>query len=78
MAVISWSKSDCKDGWLHDYKIIAQYPQGVIEGCLKCKDKQYFKVLSGKVANMEYIKYHLRQALPRYHKLFYHEYQNAR
>lgn len=78
MSVISWSKSECKDGYLHQYQIITQDSNAVVEMCKLCKDMQVFKIVNGKVDNINYLKYHLRNALPPFHRLFKREFPNAK
>jgi hypothetical protein len=75
MAIIAWSKSECHNGFLHNYQIIRQSPGAVIEICEKCRDRQVFKINSGKHGNLHYLSYHLRQALPPFHRLYPHEYK---
>ncbi len=70
MKTISWSLSECKDGWLHRYKILGQDSSVVIEMCNICQDTQIFRLVNGKTDNMKYLQYHLHNALPPYHKLY--------
>lgn len=73
--LISWSKSECQNnGWLHNYKIFAEYPNAVKEMCSICKDIKIFKTKNGRTHNITYLSYHLRQALPKYHRLYKREY----
>lgn len=65
-------ESLCSNGWMHRYRIIGTYSEGVKEMCEICKDIQYFPAT---VPNYEYLKYHLRSALPRFHPRFKHEYK---
>lgn len=74
MKTISWSKSECKDGWLHRYKIIGQDQNAVVEMCEICRDTQTFKIVNGRVDNMTYLRYHLHSALPRWHRLWERQY----
>lgn len=61
--------SKCKDGWLHRYRQIKEFPSGVLEICEICHDRQFFH---HKTPNHVYLSYHLRQTLqlnnPRFNK----------
>lgn len=76
--MIGTEKSHCKEGWLHRFTILRQSPNGVEEGCIICKEKRVFKIIEGRINNLEYLEYHIRQALPKWHPLFKREYPNAR
>lgn len=76
--MISTELSNCKSGWLHRFVILREFADGVEEGCIICKKKVYFKIFEGRIDNLNYAKYHIRQGLPRFHNLFYREYPNAR
>lgn len=66
--------SMCQNEYLHRFKIVEEYPQGVLEVCEICGMDKFFRILDGKVDNQEYMAYHLRQVLPRFHELYDHEY----
>ena len=76
--MIGTELSNCKEGWLHDFILLRQLPNGVEEGCRKCRTKRYYKIEKGKINNLLYIKEHCRQALPKFHNLFYREYPNKK
>lgn len=78
MPVISWSKSECRDGWLHRYKMFAQDSNAVMEICELCRDVQVFRIVNGKTDNQTYLKYHLRSALPPWHTLYQREYKHKK
>jgi len=64
--------SECRiSGWLHDYRIVKTLPDGVIEVCQRCRDKQYFR---NNTPNTVYLSYHNRPALQRQHSRFFKEY----
>ncbi len=72
--------SKCFGTWLHNYKIIKCHYKAdyfmVEELCFRCHDRKFFKMKKGgQVDNLNYIKYHVRQALPKHHPLFNHEYR---
>lgn len=68
---IFWEKSECRaKGWLHRFQIQEVTDEGAIEVCEICYLKKFFKH-----DNREYLKWHLRQALPTYHPRFEHEYK---
>ncbi len=71
-------ESRCRNSWLHRFNIVNQYEEGVMEICEICRTKRFFRVVQGKVNNMEYMRYHMRQALRPEHPLFYHEYEYQR
>ena len=71
---MDFSKSTCKGTYLHKYEIIAQYPQGILEMCDRCGKEVFFSVINDTVDNNNYLNYHMRQALPKNHPLFAHEY----
>jgi len=71
-----WRQSKCKGHWLHRYQLARQFSEGSEEVCEICHDKRFFKVRNGKVNNREYLDYHLRSALPKYHNYFKKEYGN--
>lgn len=65
------NKSECASGFLHDYRIVKVFPNGMLEVCLKCRDKQYFK---NNTPNHVYLSYHMRSALQKDHPRFQKEY----
>lgn len=67
-------ESECLGSWLHRYAIVKQFPEGVEEMCLICKDRQFFRVFDGRIDNYNYIKYHNRQCLQPYNPFYSHEY----
>jgi hypothetical protein len=68
-------KSQCLGIWLHRYKIVAQFGNAVEERCEICKDTKIFKLGYGPLNNLEYLDYHLREALPPQHPLYEHEHK---
>lgn len=68
-------KSDCKArGYLHDFKIIEAFNQGLIERCTRCGLKMFFP---HDTPNFKYLEFHVRQALQVDDPKFLHEYPNA-
>lgn len=68
-------ESKCVNGWLHNFKISEDHAEeGVFETCRLCGKRQFFRVVDRKADNATYLKYHIRQALPPNHLLFYREY----
>jgi hypothetical protein len=66
------NNSECKiKGWMHDFRIIKTYPDGVLERCTRCKEKHYFK---NNVSNTHYLSYHLRATLQPWDKRYKKEY----
>lgn len=67
-----YQNSLCSEGlWLHDYKIVKTYEHGVIESCIRCKDRKYF---SNNGSNKRYLSYHIKQSLQPYMRRFKKEY----
>ncbi len=75
---MDFTLSRCKGTYLHKFEIIAQHEQGMLEMCDRCGKEVFFKVIDGKIDNNNYLNYHLRQALPKNHPLFNHEYAETR
>lgn len=70
--------SQCKNNWLHDFKIVGEYLEGVQERCVKCGQKKFFRTIQGQTSNKDYISFHMKQVLPSIHRLFKHEFPNAK
>lgn len=70
-----WGGSNCLDSWLHRFQLIKPYEQGMLERCSICGQEEFFTVVEGRIDNLEYLYYHARQALPKQHPYFKHEYQ---
>lgn len=66
--------SQCKNQYFHRFKIVGEYPEGVMENCEICGMNKFFRIIDGKLNNYEYMAYHLRQALPQFHPYYDHEY----
>ena len=69
-----FGKSECIDTWLHRFELVGAYEQGVLERCSICSQEEFFPVSEGRIDNVEYLSYHARQALPKQHPYFNHEY----
>ena len=72
----SWPKSRCKGSWLHDFKISGSYDSAIRETCSKCGKSIFVKVCDGRIDNLKYIKFHMKQVLLPQHPLFIHEFPN--
>lgn len=70
-----WLKSECGNGYLHRFKLQRQWINCVEEVCEICGQAEFFTINEGRIDNMAYIEYHMRQCLPKEHDLFFHEYQ---
>lgn len=57
---------------MHNYHIVKTFPNGVIEICQRCRDKQYFK---NNTPNYIYLSFHLRSMLQKWHPRFHKEYE---
>ena len=75
---LEWWNSKCIGTFLHDFRIYQAHEQGVHEVCRRCGESAYFPIVNGQTDNLDYLSYHLRSALPRYHPLFLAEYPNAK
>lgn len=69
-----WSNSKCKGLWLHRFEIAEQFNDAVVERCAICGKQKAFAVRDGRVNNLEYIAFHIRQVLVPQHNLYNHEY----
>ena len=69
-----WGQSECLNSYLHRFKIQDQFEDGVVEMCEICGQREFFKVVDGRVDNVNYLSFHARQALPPQHPRFIHEY----
>lgn len=69
-----FTDSQCRNGWLHRFTIIGEYEQGIQERCGICGKKEFFRIYGGKIDNRKYLATHMRQALPKQHRLFEKEY----
>ena len=69
-----WRKSLCQNQYLHRFNIVEEYPDGVVEECEICHKHIFSKIIDGKVNNLLYMDWHIRQALPSFHPYYYHEY----
>ncbi len=70
-----YQNSQCLNQYLHRFEIKEEYPEGVLEVCEICHTKKFFRIIDGKVDNVEYMSYHIRQSLPPYHPLFDREWK---
>ncbi len=70
-----WQNSMCEGEYLHRFKIVKEFPQGVLEICDICGLDKFFRIIEGKVNNAEYMSWHCRQALQPMHPYFNHEYE---
>lgn len=69
-----WQNSQCFNSYLHRFSVKEEYPQGVMEECEICRMRKFFKIIDGKLNNIDYMSYHIRQALPQFHERYDHEY----
>lgn len=64
--------SKCRiPGYFHDFRIILNFPEGSLEGCVRCKKRVFFK---NNVTNSHYLSYHIRSTLQRDNPRFNKEY----
>ena len=74
MANNFYRKSQCRNSYLHRFEIKAEYPEGVKEVCIICGMSKFFRVIDGKLNNLAYMDWHVRNALPNIHPLFTREF----
>lgn len=65
--------SKCGNGFLHRFEICKTFPEGVLESCLICHKRVFFK---NNGSNSRYLRYHIRQALNPSSKRFIKEYKS--
>ena len=70
-----WLKSECLGGYLHKFELKQQWAECIQEVCERCGQEEYFQIVDGRIDNLTYIDYHMRQVLVPQHPLFFHEYQ---
>ena len=68
-------ESFCIWNWLHNFQIVGNHSEGVLEMCIRCKKRVFFKTINGRIDNWNYIKYHNKQLLPKNHQYFNHEFE---
>lgn len=68
-------ESLCRNQYLHRFEIKGEYPEGVKEVCLICGMSKFFRIIENKVNNLEYMDFHMKQALPNLHPYYDHEYK---
>lgn len=68
-----YQKSECQGGYLHDYLLVKEYRQGVLERCSRCGDSQFFE---HDTPDWKYLEFHIRSALQRSDPRFSREYPN--
>ena len=76
MEDLEWWNSKCLGTFLHDFKFYQAGENGVSEVCSRCGELCAFVVIDGKTDNLDYLSYHLRSALPKWHPIYYAEYPN--
>lgn len=58
-----WQNSSCLGRYLHRFKIIKEFPDGVLENCEICHKSKFFKIVGGQLEANSYMSWHLRLAL---------------
>jgi len=72
-----WLKSKCVGTWLHRFKIFRINERGVHEICEICQEEVIFPIINGKTDNIQYLDYHLHNALTQSHPYFIPQYANS-
>lgn len=70
-----FQNSLCKNKYLHRFSIKEESTTGVLEVCEICKLRHSFKVIDEKLNNADYMNWHIRNALPPQHPLYFHEHE---
>lgn len=66
-----FQNSYCTNSYLHRFDIKETYPDGVLEVCEICHMRKFFKVTDdGRVDNVSYMSYHLKQGLHPSHPFY--------
>jgi hypothetical protein len=69
------NNSECVCGFYHHFVIVEQLKGGVVERCLKCRKKIFFR---NDVPNHIYLSYHLRSILQPSNKRFKKEFNKLK
>lgn len=75
---LGFKNSKCRGSWLHRLDVVGTSEEGVLERCQICHMKISFRIRGGVVSAKKYLSYHMRNALPKEHRLFAHEYAYSR
>lgn len=63
------SLSECVAGFLHEYRTVKQFPEGMLDVCRKCRTAKFFR---NDMPDHLFLSHNLRMAIqmdhPRYHK----------
>jgi len=70
-----YQNSECIGNWLHDYRIVKEWSNGIEERCARCADCKFFPY---NVPNDVYLSYHIRLALQPSDPYFAHEYPEVK
>lgn len=73
-----FTASKCRGNWLHRFEIVGECSSGVLERCVICHKKKSFRIVNGVPNPKKYLAYHMRNALPKEHRLFFHEYADLK
>lgn len=69
-----WLKSKCVGTWLHRFKVFNITEKYVHEICEICKEEVVFTIVNGMTSNIDYLDYHLHNALTPSHPYFTPQY----
>jgi hypothetical protein len=69
-----YQNSVCRNGYLHDFRLVRETDVGFLERCTRCGKQVHFP---GNVSNAYYLSFHIRSSLQKGEPLFEHEYPNA-
>lgn len=67
-----FNESKCRFGFLHRFILSKTYRDGVLEGCIICRKRVFFK---NNGSNINYLRYHMRSGLQPSNKRFIKEYK---
>lgn len=72
-----WLKSRCIGTFLHKFKIFKITDKYVHEICEICSKEVAFTIINGRTDNLDYLDYHLHNALTPNHPYFKPQYANT-
>ena len=76
---MDFSKSRCRNGYLHKFVTISATQDAVLERCVKqgCGIKHVIKLVKGEPNIVDYARFHAREFLVPQHRLFNREFRRV-
>ncbi len=66
--------SECLEELYHDYQIVKQYKDGIVEQCTRCRHRMFF---NNKTPNWFYLSHHLRSLIQLKDRRYNREYASS-